>query len=87
MLMARSDEIEFVSEESAALNCLSSMDENRKKKISDKAISTVISLVSSDDNQTKRYACCTIANLAEMTELQHSILREHGLPISFQFIN
>ena len=86
MLMARSDEIEFVREVSAALNCLSSMDENRKE-ISDKAISTVISLVSSDDNQTKRYACCTIANLAEMTELQHSILREHGLPISFQFSN
>ena len=86
MLMARSDEIEFVREVSAALNCLSSMDEN-KKEISDKAISTVISLVSSDDNQTKRYACCTIANLAEMTELQHSILREHGLSTSFQFSN
>ena len=56
-----------------------------KKNISDKAISTVTSLVFSDDNQTKRYVCCTIANLAEMTELQRSILREHGLSIYFNF--
>ena len=48
-------------------------------------MSTVTSLVFSDDNQTKRYVCCTIANLAEMTELQRSILREHGLSIYFNF--
>ena len=32
VLMARSDEIDFVRGVSAALNCLSSMDENRKKE-------------------------------------------------------
>jgi len=32
VLMARSDEIDFVREESVAINCLSSMDGNRKKE-------------------------------------------------------
>ena len=79
VLMARSDDIDIQREVAAALNNLSSVDEN-KVEIADRAISTIITLaVSSEDVEVEKQAVCTIANLVEMVELHDKLLEEHGL--------
>ena len=50
-----------------------------KVEISDRAISTIITLVLSGDPEVERQACCTIANLMEMVELHSKLLQEQGL--------
>ena len=78
MLMARTDEIEVLREVSAALNCLSSVEEN-KMEICDRSISTIIAMLLSGDVETERHACCSVANLVELAELHGRLLEERGL--------
>lgn len=62
----------------AALNCLSSVEEN-KGEICDRSISTIIAMLLSGDTEVERHACCTIANLMEMAEQHGRLLEERGL--------
>ena len=78
VLMARTEEIEVLREVAAALNCLSSVEEN-KMEICDRSISTIIAMLLSGDTEVERHACCNIANLMEMAELHGRLLEERGL--------
>ena len=68
----------MLREVAAALNCLSCMNEN-KEEICDRAISTIISLMISNDLEVERHACCTIANLLEFMDIHERFLSEKGL--------
>ncbi|CAM9299409.1 unnamed protein product, partial [Discosporangium mesarthrocarpum] len=78
VLMARTDDLELLREVAAAFNCLSCMEEN-KMEIVDRAIANIISMMMCGDPEVERHACCTIANLMEMSELHNRLLEERGV--------
>ena len=76
--MARTEEIEVLREVAAAVNCLTSMEEN-KMEICDRSISTIIAMLLSGDTEVERHSCCAIANLMENVDLHERLLNERGL--------
>lgn len=68
----------ILREVASAINCLSSVEEN-KMEISDRAMSTVIGLMLSGDLIIERHAVCAAANLVEMQELHSRVTEERGL--------
>lgn len=80
ILMARrSDDLSLRRAVASALNCLSTMDEN-KDEVADRALSTIISLLMSNDDEVEGHACCAIANLVEVVDVHSRFFREKGLP-------
>ena len=80
ILMARrSDDLSLRRAVASALNCLSTMDEN-KDEVADRALSTIISLLMSNDDEVEGHACCAIANLVEVVNIHSRFFREKGLP-------
>jgi hypothetical protein len=65
-------------EVSAALNNLSSVEEN-KAEVADRAMNTIIGLMLSGDHIIERHAVCAAANLMEMSELNSRLIEERGV--------
>ena len=78
VLMARTEDIEIKREVAAAFCSLSSVQDN-KVEIADRAISTIITLSLSGDDEVEKQAISTVANLVEMVELHDKLLEEDGL--------
>lgn len=76
--MSRAEDINILREVASAINCLSSVEEN-KMEISDRAMSTVIGLMLSGDLIIERHAVCAAANLMEMQELHARLTEERGV--------
>jgi len=55
VLMARADQVEVLREVSAAFNCLSAAEEN-KREMADRVLSTVLALLLSGDKEVERHA-------------------------------
>ena len=79
ILMARSDNRDLRRAVASTLNCLSTMDDN-KNEVADRALSTIISLLLTNDDGVEADACCAIANLVEVVEVHPRFFREMGLP-------
>lgn len=75
VLLARSDSIAISREVASAFNNLSAVDVN-KAEITDRAAATIVALALSNDPETEKHACCTIANLAEMLDLHEKVSTE-----------
>lgn len=79
VLMSRTEDVAVLREVAAALNCLSSVEEN-KLEIADRSMCTVIGLMLSGDILIERHAVCAAANLMEMIELHGRLMEERGVP-------
>jgi len=78
MLMSRSEDTNVLREVAAALNNLSSVEEN-KAEVADRAMNTIIGLMLSGDHIIERHAVCAAANLMEMSELNSRLIEERGV--------
>lgn len=79
ILMARSEDRDLRRAVASTLNCLSTMDDN-KNEVADRALSTIISLLLSNNDAVEADACCAIANLVEVVDVHPRFFREKGLP-------
>ena len=77
VLMARTEDIEIKREVAAAFCSLSSVQDN-KVEIADRALSTIITLSLSGDDEVEKQAISTVANLVEMVELHDKLLGAFG---------
>ena len=75
ILMARSDDRDLRRAVASTLNCLSTMDDN-KNEVADRALSTIISLLLSNDDAVEADACCAIANLVEVVDVHPRFFRD-----------
>jgi hypothetical protein len=75
--MARTEDIEIKREVAAAFCSLSSVQDN-KVEIADRALSTIITLSLSGDDEVEKQAISTVANLVEMVELHDKLLGAFG---------
>ena len=78
VLMSRSEDTNVLREVAAALNNLSSVEEN-KAEVADRAMNTIIGLMLSGDHIIERHAVCAAANLMEMSELNSRLIEERGV--------
>lgn len=79
ILLSRSSEKGIVGEVSCILNCLSSEEQNIEE-ISYRAMSTLIGLLVSGDDEVERQSCSAIANLLELFDTHARFVEECGLP-------
>lgn len=77
VLLSRVEDVGILREVASAVNCLSSVEEN-KLEISDRAMSTIIGLMLSGDLVIERHSVCAAANLMEMLELHVKLSEERG---------
>jgi vacuolar protein 8 len=85
VLLSRVEDLGILREVSSAINCLSSVEEN-KLEISDRCMSTVIGLMLSGDLVIERHSVCAAANLMEMLELHVKLSEERGKTVLFDAI-
>lgn len=78
VLMSRSKDIDIIREVSSALNVIS-LEEENKEDVSNRAMSTLISLLVSGDNYVERNSCCAIASLVEVKDIHTRFFEELGL--------
>lgn len=78
VIMSKSDHRSVLYEVAAVFHCLSTVPE-KKNEISDRALSTIISLLFVQNKVIELHASSTIANLTEESSMHHRFFLESGL--------